>query len=140
MYLYYGLSSLGPSVQPYLWWKKYITQLQLAQFAIYGAYTVPFFFLQEGYPLKFWAYVGFPQPFIFFYLFYRFYQNSYIAAAAKRKQDLQLEREQLHLKNGNLAHKLNGSANGGINDANNNNSNSSICTEISSNGGSKKEL
>lgn len=32
MYGYYGLSALGPSVQKYLWWKKYITQLQLVRF------------------------------------------------------------------------------------------------------------
>lgn len=32
MYSYYGLSSLGPSIQKYLWWKKYLTQLQLVKF------------------------------------------------------------------------------------------------------------
>lgn len=34
MYSYYGLSACGPSVQPYLWWKKYLTKLQLFQFFI----------------------------------------------------------------------------------------------------------
>ncbi|KAF0985695.1 hypothetical protein HZS_1155, partial [Henneguya salminicola] len=29
MYSYYLLSGLGPSIQKYLWWKKYITQMQL---------------------------------------------------------------------------------------------------------------
>ena len=29
MYSYYGLSALGPSVQKHLWWKKYVTKLQL---------------------------------------------------------------------------------------------------------------
>ena len=29
MYAYYGLSALGPAVQKHLWWKKYLTQLQL---------------------------------------------------------------------------------------------------------------
>jgi len=33
MYAYYGLSVL-PELQPYLWWKKYITKLQLLQFVI----------------------------------------------------------------------------------------------------------
>ena len=32
MYAYYFLSALGPKVQPYLWWKKYLTALQLVQF------------------------------------------------------------------------------------------------------------
>ncbi|XP_043215738.1 elongation of very long chain fatty acids protein 7-like [Amphibalanus amphitrite] len=34
MYSYYLLASLGPRVRPYLWWKRYLTQLQLTQFAI----------------------------------------------------------------------------------------------------------
>lgn len=29
MYTYYGLSGLGPSFQKYLWWKRYLTRLQL---------------------------------------------------------------------------------------------------------------
>ena len=29
MYTYYALSGFGPSVRPYLWWKKYLTSLQL---------------------------------------------------------------------------------------------------------------
>jgi len=29
MYSYYLLAALGPSVQKYLWWKKYLTALQM---------------------------------------------------------------------------------------------------------------
>lgn len=29
MYSYYALAALGPQVQRYLWWKKYITVLQM---------------------------------------------------------------------------------------------------------------
>ena len=29
MYTYYGVSALGPAVQKYLWWKRYLTRLQL---------------------------------------------------------------------------------------------------------------
>nr|CAI5857979.1 unnamed protein product [Callosobruchus analis] len=32
MYSYYGLSVFGPKVTQYLWWKKYLTILQLIQF------------------------------------------------------------------------------------------------------------
>ncbi|XP_066901701.1 very long chain fatty acid elongase 7 [Halyomorpha halys] len=32
MYVYYFLSGLGPGIQKYLWWKKYITRMQLIQF------------------------------------------------------------------------------------------------------------
>lgn len=34
MYSYYFLAALGPSVQKYLWWKKYITIIQIVQFVI----------------------------------------------------------------------------------------------------------
>ena len=33
MYSYYGLSSV-PSMRPYLWWKKYITQGQLVSASV----------------------------------------------------------------------------------------------------------
>jgi GNS1/SUR4 family. len=29
MYTYYGLSAMGPHIAKYLWWKKYLTILQL---------------------------------------------------------------------------------------------------------------
>ncbi|CAH1392972.1 unnamed protein product [Nezara viridula] len=32
MYSYYGLAALGPNIGKYLWWKKYLTMLQLIQF------------------------------------------------------------------------------------------------------------
>ena len=31
MYGYYALSSLGPAVHPYLWWKRHLTTLQLVR-------------------------------------------------------------------------------------------------------------
>jgi hypothetical protein len=33
MYTYYGLAAMGPSIQPYLWWKKYLTKLQVSFFS-----------------------------------------------------------------------------------------------------------
>ncbi|XP_064476030.1 very long chain fatty acid elongase 1-like [Ornithodoros turicata] len=32
MYTYYGLAALSPELRPNLWWKKYVTQAQIAQF------------------------------------------------------------------------------------------------------------
>lgn len=34
MYFYYGLSTFGSWIQPYLWWKKYLTRLQMIQFVL----------------------------------------------------------------------------------------------------------
>jgi len=32
MYGYYLLAAMGPWIRPYLWWKKYLTKIQLIQF------------------------------------------------------------------------------------------------------------
>ena len=29
MYIYYGMAGLGPAFQKYLWWKKYMTSMQI---------------------------------------------------------------------------------------------------------------
>lgn len=76
MYLYYALAAFGPHLQKYLWWKKYITQLQLIQFATCGVYGIFMVFLQEGFPPGlFW--LGFAQNPFFFYMFYDFYKKAY---------------------------------------------------------------
>lgn len=76
MYLYYALAAFGPHLQKYLWWKKYITQLQLIQFATCGIYGIFMVFLQEGFPPGlFW--LGFAQNPFFFYMFYDFYKKAY---------------------------------------------------------------
>lgn len=32
MYTYYFLAAIGPTMRPYLWWKKYLTIIQMLQF------------------------------------------------------------------------------------------------------------
>lgn len=39
MYMYYGLTAMGPRMQKYLWWKKYMTSLQLIQFIAVISHT-----------------------------------------------------------------------------------------------------
>ena len=34
MYLYYGLAAFGPSMSKYLWWKRYLTCLQLVSMCL----------------------------------------------------------------------------------------------------------
>lgn len=38
MYTYYGLSAIGPHMQKYLWWKRYLTRMQIMQFVLIFAY------------------------------------------------------------------------------------------------------
>ncbi|XP_059146319.1 elongation of very long chain fatty acids protein 4-like [Physella acuta] len=40
MYTYYTLAALGPWTAKYLWWKIYLTRLQISQFIIFIAYGV----------------------------------------------------------------------------------------------------
>ncbi|KAI3368843.1 hypothetical protein L3Q82_025824 [Scortum barcoo] len=77
MYSYYGLAAFGPHMQKYLWWKRYITSLQLLQFLL--------FLLHTGYNL--FAECNFPDSmnmFVFGYcitliiLFSNFYYQTYL--------------------------------------------------------------
>ncbi len=85
MYGYYALAAFGPSVQPYLWWKKYITQLQILQFIICGTYGIVLFCMQKNYPMD-WFYFVVGQNPLFFYMFFDFYKHSY----SQRNQKLSL--------------------------------------------------
>lgn len=85
MYSYYALTVFGPKIQKYLWWKKYITQLQLGQFAIYVSYGILVIFKQTGYP-PFWLYFAFTQPPFFLWMFYDFYRKAYDRRQSQMKK------------------------------------------------------
>ncbi|KAH7986310.1 hypothetical protein HPB52_025065 [Rhipicephalus sanguineus] len=76
MYTYYFLSSLGPEVQKYLWWKRYITQLQLVQFVVLFVHSLMPFFFNCNYPRSH-TYITMSQAAFFFGLFMNFYVQSY---------------------------------------------------------------
>ncbi|GIY39368.1 elongation of very long chain fatty acids protein AAEL008004 [Caerostris darwini] len=48
MYLYYCLAALGPKIQKYLWWKKYLTVMQLIQFITGMSYMTYLTFSHHG--------------------------------------------------------------------------------------------
>ncbi|XP_022333795.2 very long chain fatty acid elongase AAEL008004-like [Crassostrea virginica] len=50
MYTYYLLAAFGPSMQKYLWWKKYMTKLQLMQFAWFILHSVQVMYIGCGFP------------------------------------------------------------------------------------------
>lgn len=47
MYAYYALAALGPEMAARLWWKRYITQLQLVQFVLFFVHGVYFTFQSD---------------------------------------------------------------------------------------------
>jgi len=76
MYTYYALSAFGPSVQKYLWWKRYITMVQLAQFVIFFAYALTYLIKQKGWPYFLIA-TSVAQPPLYLFMFTSFYLNTY---------------------------------------------------------------
>ncbi len=84
MYAYYGLAAFGPHMQKYLWWKRYITQLQIVQFVFLGSYGIYFALNNVGYPIFFTYDVLIQSP-LYLYLFTSFYLRSYKVASGKTK-------------------------------------------------------
>ncbi|XP_012296966.1 very long chain fatty acid elongase 5 isoform X2 [Aotus nancymaae] len=85
MYSYYGLSSV-PSMRPYLWWKKYITQGQLLQFVLTIIQTSCGVIWPCTFPLG-WLYfqIGYMISLIAF--FTNFYIQTYNKKEASRRKD-----------------------------------------------------
>jgi hypothetical protein len=78
MYAYYGLSTLGPQVKPYLWWKKYLTTLQIIQLALIALHCAFLGFNASRCNLpKSFFYVALPQAVLFLYMFCTFFIRSY---------------------------------------------------------------
>ena len=82
MYTYYGLSALGPQFQKYLFWKKYITTIQLSQFTIVLIHSLKNF-LNNCEGMSFFLFVNFFHASVFFYLFSTFYKKSYAKKLSK---------------------------------------------------------
>ncbi|XP_025109617.1 elongation of very long chain fatty acids protein 4-like [Pomacea canaliculata] len=56
IYLYYALSALGSKLQSFLWWKKYLTVLQLSQYIAVIIHTTTNLVVECSFPKGFnWA-------------------------------------------------------------------------------------
>ncbi|GLH03290.1 hypothetical protein R5R35_002941 [Gryllus longicercus] len=86
MYTYYLLAALGPRWQKYLWWKKYITTMQMAQFCIAFIHSAQLLWIDCGYP---WWSVFFtlPNAIFFYYLFADFYNKAYKGSVEAKAQE-----------------------------------------------------
>ncbi|XP_055637707.1 elongation of very long chain fatty acids protein AAEL008004 [Toxorhynchites rutilus septentrionalis] len=83
MYTYYMMAAMGPQFHKYLWWKKYITDLQMIQFGMAFVHSAQLLWTDCGYPR--WS-VCFTLPnAIFFYLLFNdFYKKAYGQRRAAR--------------------------------------------------------
>ncbi|KAH8260935.1 hypothetical protein KR044_000900 [Drosophila immigrans] len=86
MYFYYFLSALYPGIAASVWWKKYITITQLAQFVGLFCYACYVFLFAEG--------CGFPQSLllvqivqamVMMYMFGNFYVKTYMRPIQRAK-------------------------------------------------------
>lgn len=76
MYTYYLLTAMGPQYQKFLWWKKYLTGLQMIQFIIIMIHAFQLLFVDCNYPKAFVWWIGM-HAVMFFFLFKEFYVQSY---------------------------------------------------------------
>ncbi|XP_013794017.2 elongation of very long chain fatty acids protein AAEL008004-like [Limulus polyphemus] len=76
MYIYYGIAAIGPHMYKYLWWKKYITTIQMVQFVVIFVHSFQLLFRDCNYPKGFMWWIGF-HAILFWFLFWDFYKNTY---------------------------------------------------------------
>ena len=97
MYAYYLLAALGPWIQPYLWWKKYLTSLQMIQFIMVMIHAFQLLFIDCNYPKAFVWWIGM-HAVMFYFLFREFYTEAYrrrksSLSAKKQKQAAEKEKQ-----------------------------------------------
>ncbi|XP_038056312.1 elongation of very long chain fatty acids protein 7-like [Patiria miniata] len=97
MYIYYFLAALGPAFQKFLWWKKYMTKMQLTQFALCMIHSAQLIFIDCAYP-KFFACIIWSYGLIFFVMFMDFYFKAYKkgALASKKGEQNGVDKSKVH--------------------------------------------
>ncbi|KAI1290223.1 Elongation of very long chain fatty acids protein 4 [Halotydeus destructor] len=84
MYSYYFLASYGPEMQKYLWWKSYITGLQMVQFVILLVHALTILSLKDCQCSKWAAVLQFIECVYFLYGFSLFYIKTYKKSLTKK--------------------------------------------------------
>lgn len=121
MYFYYLLSAAGPRFQKFLWWKKYMTAIQLTQFVLVSIHISQYYFMERcDYQFPLWIHLIWMYGVFFFILFSNFWIQAYIKGKRlpvvkdKPKQNgstsepIAVVANGKHLENGNVHHYTNG--------------------------------
>jgi len=90
MYSYYMLSAFGPHMQKYLWWKKYLTKMQMYQFVLIFFYCSNLMTHDMNEVGRFFAWFNWFYMISLFWLFNHFYQTSYVEKKKLDSNDMQL--------------------------------------------------
>ncbi|XP_076251609.1 very long chain fatty acid elongase AAEL008004-like [Rhynchophorus ferrugineus] len=83
MYTYYFIAALGPQYQKYLWWKKYLTAIQMVQFVLVMLHAFQLLFINCDYPKAFVWWIGM-HAVMFYFLFSNFYKENYMKSKDKK--------------------------------------------------------
>jgi hypothetical protein len=87
MYSYYFIAAMGPQYQKYLWWKRYLTNLQIVQFVAILVRAIghyPIGYIDCNYPWQV-SFVTIAVMLAFLVLFGNFYRQEYIKKKNKDK-------------------------------------------------------
>ncbi|CAM4594313.1 unnamed protein product [Leuciscus chuanchicus] len=79
MYTYYGLAAAGPRFQKYLWWKKYMTAIQLIQFILVTVHISQYYFMEKcEFQVPLFIHLILIYGMFFFILFSNFWIQAYV--------------------------------------------------------------
>ncbi|KAJ8311122.1 hypothetical protein KUTeg_011322 [Tegillarca granosa] len=97
MYTYYLLSAMGPQMQKYLWWKKYMTTLQLFWMIMF--HTSYAIYTDCGFP-KAYMYALIAYTLSHILLFSNFYYQTYTKKARMKREQEREVQSNGHMSNG----------------------------------------
>lgn len=83
MYTYYAVAALGPEYQKYLWWKRYLTFMQITQFFVAAIYTM-FMYSIGCTTSKFVFICSCFLLVLFFFWFIKFYRRTFVDPMQKK--------------------------------------------------------
>jgi len=110
MYTYYCLA-IFEKMQPYLWWKRYITQMQLVQFVLVFLHSTYFLFDSECECPKPLIFLQSAHAVLFFSMFYSFYRIAY-----RKEQKLKEKAKSVNDKPDHQNHQTNHQTNNQVNE------------------------
>ncbi|CAB1314243.1 unnamed protein product [Coregonus sp. 'balchen'] len=126
MYSYYGLSAAGPRFQKFLWWKKYMTAIQLVQFVMVSLHVTQYYFMDScDYQVPLFIHLIWMYGTFFFVLFSNFWYQAYVKGKRLPKQDSKpglngKANGTTMVANGNGKHHKKGNSNGTSNGSSHN--------------------
>ncbi|GAB6028950.1 hypothetical protein CHUAL_004745 [Chamberlinius hualienensis] len=116
MYTYYAIAAMGPKYQKWLWWKRYMTGLQMLQFIMVMIHSFQLLFVDCNYPRAFVWWIG-GHAIMFLMLFADFYRATYVQrrmARLKKNEEAAANGIAYH-SNGTNGLKQNGTKQNGTN-------------------------